>query len=197
MGRGVLTWPELKLSSDLRDHAGLLLIMSSNVSWALGSVFVRHRPCRGSHLTLAAYQMVLGGGGLTLVGVGLGEMERFSTELLTPTAWTSFFYLLVVGSLVGFVSFNYLLKHVSAPLVGTYAYVNPMIAIVVGWGIGGEKITGWTLAGMAVILVGVALVRRGTRGNVTITQTKRDRIGRDTQGRAGLRPAAKQEVEMD
>jgi hypothetical protein len=67
--------------------------------------------------------------------------------------------LLVFGSLVGFVAFHWLLGHVSATLVGTYAYVNPAVAILVGWLVGGEELTGWILGGMIVILVGVALVR--------------------------------------
>ncbi len=154
--------PDLRSEVAVIPIGGLMLVMGSNLSWALGSVVLRHRPCMGSHLTLAAYQMVIGGGGLTLIGVALGETQQLTSDLHTPVAWGSFLYLLLVGSLTGFVAFNYLLKHVSAPMVATYAYVNPMIAILVGWGIAGENLTGWTLAGMAVILGGVMLVRKGT-----------------------------------
>src|SRR5262249_51563745 len=85
---------------------------------------------------------------------------------LTPERFTfgaafSFFYLLIVGSLIGFVAFNWLLGHVRATLVGTYAYVNPLIAIVVGWLLGGEDMTLRILAGVVVILSGVSLVRAG------------------------------------
>jgi drug/metabolite transporter (DMT)-like permease len=103
--------------------------------------------------------MLLGGGGLTLIGLVTGEPAQLTPERFTPAAVFAFFYLLVVGSLLGFVAFNWLLVHVSAPLVGTYAYVNPVVAILVGWLVGGEEISAWTLGGMLVILAGVALVR--------------------------------------
>src|SRR5262249_46049459 len=74
-----------------------------------------------------------------------------------------FFYLLVVGSLVGFVAYTWLLQHVSATLAGTYAYVNPAMAVLVGWLLGGEVVTSWLLGGLVVILAGVALVRAGGR----------------------------------
>ena len=72
----------------------------------------------------------------------------------------------VVGSLLAFVTFNWLLGHVSAALVGTYAYVNPMVALVVGWLLGGEELHGWTIGGMLVILTGVTLVRSGVRQEI-------------------------------
>src|SRR5205807_6146523 len=74
----------------------------------------------------------------------------------------SFFHLLIVGSLIGFVAYNWLLSHVSAAMAGTYAYVNPVVAILAGWLINNEQITPWIVGGMAVILAGVALVRGGT-----------------------------------
>src|SRR5262249_47544338 len=73
-----------------------------------------------------------------------------------------FLYLLLFGSLVGFVAFNWLISHVAAAKVGTYAYVNPVIAVVVGW-VAGEEFTGWLAAGIGVILLGVFLVRGGER----------------------------------
>src|SRR5262249_5289022 len=73
----------------------------------------------------------------------------------------SFFHLLVVGSLIGYVAFTWLLKHVSTTIVSTYSYVNPAVALFVGWLLNGEPITPWILSGMVVILLGVALVRGG------------------------------------
>jgi drug/metabolite transporter (DMT)-like permease len=176
----LLYLPELQKSGELFPNFAPLLIMASNLSWALGSVVLRHRPSAQAHLTLAAYQMVIGGGGLALLGLTIGEVNQLSTEQLAPGAFASFFYLLIVGSLVGFVAFNYLLNHVSAPLVGTYAYVNPMIAILVGWALGGEAMYLWTLGGMVVILVGVALVRSGNRSHCTESEasetSSRDRL---------------------
>jgi drug/metabolite transporter (DMT)-like permease len=153
--------PKLKQPEDFFQDLSPLLVLASAASWSLGSVLLRYRRGGSSHLTVAAYQMVFGGGGLTLVGLAIGEVRELTPDRLTLGGIATFVYLLIVGSLVGFVAFNYLLGHVSAARVGTYAYVNPLIAILVGWQLGGEHLTGWILGGMVVILVGVALVRGG------------------------------------
>jgi drug/metabolite transporter (DMT)-like permease len=159
----VLLAPELRQIDHFFDDLGPLLILASAFAWAIGSFVLRHgkKGEQNSHLLSAAYQMVIGGSILTLVGIVTGESNELSAASLTPTAIFSFFYLLVVGSLVGFVSYNWLLGHVSPALVGTYAFVNPIVAILVGWLIGRETLSEWILGGVAIILSGVALVRIG------------------------------------
>lgn len=151
---GAVTWAE---------QTGLLLILASSIAWALGSLALRYRSHAGSHLAAAAYQMVLGGGGLMAVGIALGEGGWFPSPVVTPAGATAFVYLLVVGSLVGFIAFNWLLGHVPASLVGTYAYVNPVVAVLVGCLIGREEMTAALVGGLVIILVGVALVRGASR----------------------------------
>jgi len=146
----------------LRDH-GPLLVLGSAAAWAVGSLVLRYERRGGSHLVSAAYQMVLGGGGLALIGVLTGEVERVTMDRLTTGAVVAFFYLLAVSSLVAYLAYTWLLQHVSATLAGTYAYVNPAVAVLVGWLLGGEAVTGWLVGGMVVILAGVALVRSGGR----------------------------------
>jgi drug/metabolite transporter (DMT)-like permease len=148
--------------ADISDHRGPLLALGSAFCWAIGSLVLRYHRPTASHLVVAAVQMIVGGGCLFLIGLAIGETAQLPNPI-PPRAWGAYLYLLVVGSLVGFVAFNWLLGHVSATLVGTYAYVNPLIAVVVGWLFGGEKITERMMAGMVVILVGVALVRGATR----------------------------------
>lgn len=166
----LLMAPKLGDSTDPLQFLGPALIFGSALSWALGSLVVRHRRGSNSHLVSAAYQMIIGGTGLALIGLILGEGQRLP-EQLTPRACVAFFYLLIIGSLVGFVSFNWLLGHVQASLVGTYAYVNPVIAVLVGWLLDREELSGWILAGMVVILAGVALVRGGVATGNTETTT--------------------------
>jgi drug/metabolite transporter (DMT)-like permease len=96
-----------------------------------------------------------------VIGLLAGELGEVTTSNFTPRAIYAFFHLLVFGSLVGFVAYTWLLGHVSITQAGTYAYVNPVIAILVGWRLGGEEISGWILGGMGLILSGVALVRSG------------------------------------
>lgn len=161
VGVVILLGPKLEQPSSLIEDLGPALVLGSAFCWALGSLILRYGRQRTSVFVAAGYQMLVGGLGLTALGVALGEVQQLTPDALTPGAITAFFYLLVVGSLLGFVAYAWLLANVSAAMAGTYAYVNPIVAIFVGWLLGGEEITGAILAGMAVILLGVALVRGG------------------------------------
>jgi drug/metabolite transporter (DMT)-like permease len=141
--------------------AGMLCVLGSAACWAVGSLVGRHWRIGGSHLTGAAYQMILGGGCLALVGVACGELTRVPDHVSARSVGAAL-WLLVVGSLLGFVAYNWLLAHVSAAQAGTYAYVNPAIAVLVGL-LHGEEATAGLVGGIFIILVGVALVRAGSR----------------------------------
>lgn len=160
-GVAVLRSDKLGNPQALYGDMGTVLVLGSALSWAAGSVVLRYRRIQGDRLTLASYQMILGGLTLVLLGLAHGEGERFAIEQLTPQAVFAFFYLLCVGSLVGFLSYSWLLGHVSTTVAGTYAYVTPAVALLAGWLVGGEDLTGRMFAGMFVILTGVALVRSG------------------------------------
>ena len=134
-----------------------LLILASAASWAIGSLVSRTMALKLPHLTSAGYQMLFGGISQVTLGTSLGEWPVF-LERLDQRAVLAFIYLLVVGSLSGFVAFNWLLGHIPAAKVGTYAYVNPVIAVLIG-GFYGEPLDRWLFAGIGVILVGVYLVR--------------------------------------
>jgi len=157
----LLLAPKLQEPSGLFADRGPGLILGSSFSWALGSVVLRYRRIKGSYLAIAAYQMVVGGGVLTLIGCACGEFNDLSIKEATPVAVYSFFHLLVFGSLVGFVAYVWLLGHVSAALAGTHSYVNPIVAVFAGWLMNAEDITAGICGGMAIILFGVALVRTG------------------------------------
>jgi drug/metabolite transporter (DMT)-like permease len=161
-GVAILLGERLGAASDFWRDTGALLVLGSAFSWAIGSFIVRRRRLRVAHLTGAAYQMFVGGGCMFLIGLAVGEGRELVWERCTWAGIYSFFHLLIVGSLIGFVAYNWLLSHVSAALAGTYAYVNPLVAILAGWLINDEQITPWIVSGMAVILAGVALVRGGT-----------------------------------
>jgi drug/metabolite transporter (DMT)-like permease len=157
----LLLAPRLQQPDHLWDDAGPLLVLGSSLAWSIGSFILRYRRLRGSHLSVAAYQMLVGGVGLLSIGLLVGEHHELDPRQFTPQAVYAFFHLLVFGSLIGFVAYNWLLGHVTAALAGTYAYVNPLMAILVGRLLNREPITGWILGGMVVILAGVALVRSG------------------------------------
>lgn len=173
---------------DLFRDVGPLLALGSAAAWALGSLVLRQFHPRTPHLTAAAYQMIVGGLSLSLLGVALGEPAQFP-DRLTPTALSAFLYLLIVGSLVGFVSFNWLLKHVSAAKVGTYAYVNPAVAVVVGCLLGNEPFTPHLATGIAIILLGVFLVRGGERPPLASVELEPVQPDPDDTSAAGARVA--------
>jgi drug/metabolite transporter (DMT)-like permease len=158
---------------------GPVLVLGSAFSWAAGSVLHRHGKAGGPHLVQAAWQMVLGGGSLALLGLVCGEGRVVANLDHVPVlGLVAFGYLLVVGSLVGFVAYTWLLGQVSAVVAGTYAYVNPVVALLLGWLLAGEPLSLAVLGGMVVILSGVALVRtagiapRPVRGTVGATPTE-------------------------
>jgi drug/metabolite transporter (DMT)-like permease len=159
-GVALLVEPRLRHSGQI-DGFGVPMVLASAAAWALGSVLLRRVRVPLPHLSAAGYQMAIGGASLLCVGLVLGEAEQLPGQV-SPGAALVFLYLLLVGSLSGFVAFNWLLGHVSAAKVGTYAYVNPLVAVCIGWFFG-EEVTSRLWLGIAVILAGVFLVRGGER----------------------------------
>src|SRR5262245_33827931 len=161
VGVGLLM-PSAHGLADFFSEPGRFLVLGSAFSWVVGSFLLRHR--RRSHvprLLAAAYQMVLGGLAMSLLGTGLGEWQQITPDKFTPAAVYAYFHLLVFGSLVGYLAYLWLLDHVPAALAGSYAYVNPVIAVFLGWWLEKEELTWHMLFGMAVILASVFLVRSG------------------------------------
>jgi len=134
---------------------GVLVIAFSAFAWAAGSLWSRRLPLPQDTLLAAAMGMLAGGALLAVVsGLG-GELDdaRFTADALGAIG-----YMVVVGSLIGFSAYVWLLKVAPASTVSTYAYVNPVIAVILGWAFNDEVITGRTLLAGAAIVVGVALM---------------------------------------
>jgi drug/metabolite transporter (DMT)-like permease len=139
---------------------GLLTCVGAAVMWAAGSFATPRLTMPKDPLASTGWQMLLGGLAITLIGLVAGEagdvhVEAFSTRSLLGLA-----YLIVMGSWVAFTAYAWLLQNAPLSKVATYAYVNPVVAIVLGWLILDEVITGITLVGAAIIVVSVALVVR-------------------------------------
>jgi drug/metabolite transporter (DMT)-like permease len=136
--------------------AGALLVVAASVSWATGSFFSRRLPLPSDPFVASVYEMIVGGLAMSAVGVGLGEPARLSHG--SARSWLALLYLLVVGSLVAFTAYVWLLHNAPISLTATYAYVNPAVAVLLGALLLSEPITGPVLLGGAVIILGVALV---------------------------------------
>ena len=138
------------------DLSGPLALTLASASWALGSVYWKRHPTDTSPYAAAAVQMVVGGGLLTLLGLALGEGPAWQLDAAGLGAMA---YLVVFGSIVGYTAYGYALEHASATVVGTYAYVNPVVAVVLGWLVLSEPVTARTLGAMGLILGAVLWIQ--------------------------------------
>jgi drug/metabolite transporter (DMT)-like permease len=147
------------------DHAGFAVLIVGEIAWAAGTVFSRRLPHPESHLQSGAMQMLAGGAALCVVGLALGEGARFHAGAISTRSVLAVLYLVFAGSIVAFSAYNWLL-HASTPArVGTYAFVNPIVAVFLGWTFAGEALGPNTLLAALFIVAGVVLiVISGMRG---------------------------------
>lgn len=140
------------------DTAGACALMISAVSWSIASVLTRKLTLPSAKSMSAAAQMFAGGLLLTMVAALLGEFHGFRLQNISGKAWFALAYLIVAGSIVGFTAYVWLIHHESPTKVGTYAYVNPVIAVIVGYFLGGESIGPRTIVGTLLVLVSVVVI---------------------------------------
>lgn len=145
------------------DPAGTAVICLAALSWGLGSVWSRRLPLPRRPAVATALEMLGGGALLTTVAAVGGEFGRVDLGAVTLASWAALAYLVVFGSLVAFSAYVWLLANVRSDLASTYAYVNPLVAVLLGWALLGETVTARTLLGGAVIVVAVGLVLAGRR----------------------------------
>lgn len=137
---------------------GLAAIFIGCVSWSIGSIYSRHSRSAASPFMASALQMLGGSGALLVVAAVGGDFGRLDVAAISGRSWTAFFYLVFIGSLVGFSTFVWLLKHTTPARVSTYAYVNPVVAVFLGWALLDEPVTHRTLFASAIILGAVAMI---------------------------------------
>lgn len=142
------------------DWRGPVALTIASLGWALGTVLMKRRPSPASPFANATVQMIAGGLALTVAGLALGETTHVTLQTRGVVAFT---YLVFVGSLVGFGSYAYALHHMSATALGTYAYVNPVVAVLLGRLFLGEPISRRMIAAMGLMIGGAILVQFGDR----------------------------------
>jgi drug/metabolite transporter (DMT)-like permease len=138
-----------------------LIVLGGAVCWSLGSVLTRWAPLPERQTRSTALQMICGGGLLLLAGAAVGELGRLNLAAISGQSWSALAYLVLVGSLIGFSAYTWLLPNARISLISTYAYVNPIVAVFLGWIVLGERITGRTLVASAVVVAAVAIVVTG------------------------------------
>jgi drug/metabolite transporter (DMT)-like permease len=138
-----------------KDMVALLL---SSVSWWVGSFYSKHARSRTPLLMASSMQMLAGSACMLLTGCILGEVGRFHFAAVSSHSWMAFSYLVVAGSIVAFPVYVWLLEHSTPAKVSTYAYVNPVVAVVLGWAILGEPLNLRIILAAAVIVGAVAII---------------------------------------
>lgn len=139
-------------------RGGVLAILAACVFWAIGSISSRHARSGADPLMAAALQMLGGGVSLALVAGLHGDLRGFDVETITLRSGLAFVYLVLIGSLVGFSTFVWLMKHSTPARVATYAYVNPIVAVFLGWLVLDEPVTARVIAASVVIITAVGII---------------------------------------
>ena len=158
VGVAVLMDPRSSLGEAPLDRGGAIALLVACAGWSVGTIVSRRLVLPESKPMSAAAQMLSGGVQLLVLAALSGEFAHFHAQTLSGAAWFSLIYLIIAGSIVGYTAYVWLLHYESPTKVGTYAYVNPVVAVIVGAGIGGEIIGRRTLLGMALILVSVVAI---------------------------------------
>jgi drug/metabolite transporter (DMT)-like permease len=141
---------------------GSVMILVSAFSWSVGIIYSRRSHLSGSPLLLSALSLLSGAVMLLFTATVVGEAKEFVFSRITMTSWLALGYLILFGSVIAFTAYNWLLEHYSPTLVATHTYVNPVVAVLLGWAYGGEALTMKVAMAAALVVVAVVLVDRGT-----------------------------------
>lgn len=141
---------------------GSVMILVSAFSWSVGIIYSRRSHLSGSPLLLSALSLLSGAMMLLFTATLVGEGKELVLSQITVRSWLALGYLILFGSVIAFTAYNWLLEHYSPTLVATHTYVNPVVAVLLGWAYGGEALTMKVAMAAALVVVAVVLVDRGT-----------------------------------
>ena len=164
-GVAVLVIRSLDLGGAPVDRRGAVALLIASISWSVASAFARKLPLPSSKVMSSGAQMLTGGVFLALTSTALGEFRNFHPSSVSRGAWLALLYLIVAGSIIAFTAYVWLIHHESPTKVGTYAYVNPVVAVLLGYLLGGEALGPRTILGTLFVLISVVVI--------TTTRTKK------------------------
>jgi drug/metabolite transporter (DMT)-like permease len=157
-GVAILVGHSPRLGEDAIDAAGAFALIVAAISWSLAAVLTRKLPLPESKVMSSGAQMLAGGIFLILASAMLGELNAFHLRAVSPIAWIALSYLIVAGSIIAFTAYVWLIHHESPTKVGTYAYVNPVVAVLLGYFLGGEALGVRTIVGILLVLASVIVI---------------------------------------
>ena len=152
VGVALIAWHETSNPEHPLPVTMIALLLASALSWALGSVYAQRRAAHIPPHDLAGMQLICGGAGLLMLSVLAGEWPDFVPQQVTVVSLMGLLYLALLGSVVGNTAYLWLLDRMSAPIVATYTFVNPVVAVILGAWVLGERITMPSLAGAALVI---------------------------------------------
>ena len=158
IGLALLIGPGSIAGTGTVDPLGAIVLTAGSLSWAVGSIYARGAPLSRHGLLSTGMQMLMGGAALAVLGLGMGELARVDLGAISMRSTLALLYLLVFGSLIGYTAYAYVLHKSTPARVSTYAYVNPVVAVFLGWALASEPLTPRMLAASAIIIGGVALI---------------------------------------
>ena len=154
------------------NRAGATALLVASITWSIATIFTRRLPLPASKPMSAAAQMVSGGALLFVLAAVTGEFSGFRVQAVSGRAWFALGYLIIAGSIVGYTAYVWLLYHESPTKVGTYAYVNPVVAVAVGYLLGGEAIGPRTIVGTLLILTSVITITTTPKAGAALAALK-------------------------
>jgi len=165
-GVAVLVSRSVSFSDAPIQTLGATALIVAAISWSLASSLTRKLPLPESMVMRSGSQMLIGGILLTLTAALLGEFRGLRLQEVSSRAWLALVYLIFAGSIIGFTAYVWLIHHESPTKVGTYAYVNPVVAVLVGHFLGGEALGARTVLGTLLVLVSVIVITTTPKKNV-------------------------------
>jgi drug/metabolite transporter (DMT)-like permease len=169
-GVAVLVSRSVNLGGQPINGAGAIALIVAAMSWSVGSILTRKLPLPSSKVVSAGSQMLIGGMLLFLVSVLLGEHHNFHPATVSRAVWIALLYLTIAGSVIAFTAYVWLIHHESPTKVGTYAYVNPVIAVLLGYFFGGEPLGTRTILGTLFVLISVIVITTSSAKKLRLNQ---------------------------
>jgi drug/metabolite transporter (DMT)-like permease len=161
IGIVLLIGPTDLLGEHRVDLIGVAMTLLAALSWAVGSLYARRAPLPDVPLLGTGMEMIAGGVLLLLASGAKGEWAQIDFASVSQRSWLALGYLTLMGSIIAFTAYTWLLRVSTPARVATYAYVNPVVAVVLGWAIGGEVLTGQMLLAAAIIILAVVVITAG------------------------------------
>jgi drug/metabolite transporter (DMT)-like permease len=143
------------------DPLGAAVLILASLGWGTGSLLTRYARLPDSSMLTTGMQMVAGGLILYVAGVSTGEVARLGASTVSTRSLLSLIYLIALGSVVAFSAYTWLIRETTPALAASYAYVNPVVAVLLGWALGGERLTQRMIAAAAIIVIAVVLITTG------------------------------------